>query len=156
MMRYSRKEEILKEPYIEKNMSYLQNVIVEICQEKGWSYEYHTKEKEVLFKVPISNGREQVVTAKLSDTEFGEVIDIISRAGGFNRNMQKDTLIDLLKFNNALVYSRTEINENETGVYLVGRTLGGCANQEEIAVMIEEVALSADGVEQEVFGTDIE
>lgn len=104
---------------------------------------------------PITNGREQLVKAKLSHTEFGSVIDIVSRTGGFNRNMQKDTLIDLLKFNRALVYSRTEIDKNETAVYLMGRTLANCANQDEIAVMVEEVALSADGVEKEVFGTDI-
>ena len=63
-------------------------------------------------------------------------------------------LLELLAYNINLSYARVQVDDNHENINVCARTLAAAASLNELQTMVEEVAIHADYIEKQIFGTD--
>ena len=107
-----------------------------------------------------SDPRKQSVIARIYKHEqFGEVVELVSVIGElekYKKDPEKalEILLALLMLNQRLITAKTQVDQQGKQMYIVARTLAPSCTKEELGTMIQEVAIYADHLENELFGVD--
>ncbi|MFX1449423.1 MAG: hypothetical protein ACFFCM_01190 [Promethearchaeota archaeon] len=114
----------------------------------------------VEFEVKV-NDRLQNCIAKISThAQHGEIVEVVSIIGDLgevvktNPNKAIETLMALLMLNQDLILAKTQIDRKGEMMYLVSRTLAPSCSDKELGAMVQEVAIFADVLEQQLLGID--
>ncbi|MHA1386534.1 MAG: hypothetical protein ACTSR3_22505 [Candidatus Helarchaeota archaeon] len=133
--------------------------IAEVVKKLGFEWsKVNTDFGEVIaFEVPVKD-RSQKCIAKISSHEqFGEIVEVVSVIGELNKTEEKkalETLLALLMLNQHLITAKTQIDQKGDKMYLVARTLAPSCSEQELGSMIQEVAIYADVLEEQLLGID--
>ena len=121
-----------------------------LSDDKGWSLLYVTEEDLYKLTLPVPSDRYQdVYVAFRSDAEnwnIATIWTVISEVEDFNMGDP----IELLRFNWRTLYGSLAIKEGQ--VVLVQNQLTEEANWNEVGRAVAYMALTADGIEQEIYG----
>ena len=113
--------------------------------------------KVIAFEAPVKD-RKQNVIAKISQhDQFGEIVEVVSVIGDLDKsNVSKalETLLALLMLNQHLITAKTQVDQKGNKMYIVARTLAPSCSDEELKSMIQEVAIYADVLENQLLGID--
>ncbi len=113
----------------------------------------------VFFNVPVQS-RSQNVLAKLSQhKQFGEIVEVVSVIGDLDKyknDLKKalEALMALLMLNQHLILAKTQVDQKGDKMYVVARTVAPSCSEKELGQMIQEVAIYADVLEQQLLGID--
>lgn len=132
----------------------MEDIIVSICQQYNWPYKIDGG--NIIFEVALTNNRTQACSATLIKTRFGESVHVQSPIGKLKEVNLGAIAKQILRLQYDMVYSRLsviDVQEEET-IILLARTLVNIINKDEIFNMIQEVAITADSLENDLFQKD--
>ncbi len=124
---------------------------IDLCENNQWVF--REIEDLLLFEVTLKNGRSQACVAVVSDCDYGKMIEIVSSCGAV-ATLSREILLELLAYNINLSYARVQVDANHETINVCARTLAAAASLNELQTMVEEVAVHADYIEKQIFGTD--
>ena len=129
-------------------------MVMEACNQYNWPYQ--VEEDSIIFEVTLTNKRTQACSATVVKTRFGASVHVQSPIGQFNELKIDDLAKHILKIQYDMVYSRLSIIdvEGESTLILLARTLINIVNENELFNMIQEVAITADSLENDFFQKD--
>lgn len=123
-----------------------------LAEEKGWSLLYVTEDDLYKLTLPVPGDRYQdVYVAFRRDAEnwnIATIWTVISEVEDFN--LEDPT--ELLRFNWRTLYGSLAIKDEQ--VVLVQNQLTEEANWNEVGRAVAYMALTADGIEQEIYGDE--
>lgn len=121
-----------------------------LADDKGWSLLYVTDEDLYKLTLPVPGDRYQDVYVSFRrDSEnwnIATIWTVVSEVADFN--LENPT--ELLRFNWRTLYGSLAIKEEQ--VVLVQNQLTEEANWNEVGRAVSYMALTADGIEQEIYG----
>ena len=121
-----------------------------LADDKSWSLLYVTEDDLYKLTLPVPGDRYQdVYVAFRRDTEnwnIATIWTVISEVEDFNL----EAPIELLRFNWRTLYGSLAIKDGQ--VVLVQNQLTEEANWNEVGRAVSYMALTADGIEQEIYG----
>jgi hypothetical protein len=123
----------------------------EMCDQNNWIC--RDLDNMLVFEVYLQSRRTQACVAVLADSEYGQMLEIMSSCGATS-GLTLPMALELLAFNINLSYARVQLDANKENINVCARTLATSASLSEIQTMVEEVAVNADYIEQQLFGTD--
>ena len=132
----------------------MQDTIAKICKQYNWPYQI--EEDSIIFEVTLTNNRTQACSATVVKTRFGSSVHVQSPIGQFNALEIEDFALHILKIQYDMVYSRLSIIDvdGQPTLILLARTLINIVNEHELFNMIQEVAITADSLENDLFQKD--
>jgi len=123
-----------------------------LADDKGWSLLYVTEDDLYKLTLPVPGERYQdVYVAFRRDAEnwnIATIWTVISEVADFN--LEEPT--ELLRFNWRTLYGSLAIKDEQ--VVLVQNQLTEEANWNEVGRAVAYMALTADGIEQEIYGDE--
>jgi len=140
--KYKMEKSFLLERF-EKLMGSLKQIISEFCTSHGWKFKCSDDKQTVSFTVSMVDNTEQDCIASILPSNLGNLVEFMSEIGPFSVKIHRKFFIDLLQINQSMVYARTQIDSTKTKIAVVARTLASSTLQDEIELMIKEVALNA-------------
>ena len=134
-------------------LSEMEEKIVSICKQYNWPYKIDTD--NVIFEVTLSNNRTQACSATVVKTRFGNSVHVQSPIGKY-RDLPNNLFTQILKLQYDMVYSRLSLIDvqGEETLILLARTLINIVNEHELFNMIQEIAITADSLENDLFQKD--
>lgn len=132
----------------------MQDIIISICKQYNWPYKIDSD--NIIFEVALTNDRTQACSATIVKTRFGQCIHVQSPIGKL-ADLNLNTIAkQIFRFQYDMVYSRVSIIDvqGEETIILLARTLVNIINENELFNMIQEVAITADSLENDLYQKD--
>lgn len=129
-------------------------IIKKICDQYNWPYQL--EEGTIIFEVTLTNNRTQACSASVVKTRFGDSVHVQSPIGKFSELNIENITKHILEIQYDMVYSRLSLIdvEGDSTLILLARTLINIVNEHELFNMIQEVAITADSLENDLFQKD--
>ena len=111
----------------------------------------------VAFEVPVKDRKQNCIAKISSHSQHGEIVEVVSIIGELDKSDVKkgiETLMALLMINQDLILAKTQIDRKGERMFIVSRTLAPSCSEKELGAMIQEVAIFADVLEQQILGID--
>ena len=134
--------------------SQMEEIIISICKQYNWPYKIDSD--NIIFEVALTNDRTQACSATLVTTRFGQCVHVQSPIGKLNEVNLANIAKQIFRLQYDMVYSRLSVIDvqNEETIILLARTLVNIINENELFNMIQEVAITADSLENDLFQKD--
>jgi len=134
----------------EKNHAKFKKIITDYCFDHNWKCSCNDEKETIRFNVPLLDNSEQICIASIIPSFYGNLIEIVSEIGEYNEQIHTKYLTELLQTNQTMVYARTQIDPIRTKFTVVARTLASSTLEEEIELMIKEIAWYASKLKQKM------